>query len=905
MRLKRKLRKGFTLVELVVVIAVIAILAAVSVGAYFGVTDSANSSNATAGAKQVKDLWTMFSVGEYDNNKTLEQNAQDFCLDYVVKNGPDYYVNYAIVDIDAVSSDDESVQGMKNNEVKRANSLEEASGVSLLFKIETTYPSWFIVNDLRIVEEGGPSKSEVEFNSSFEGSRLSESYETSALNGKLDFKIETIGTDAEGKLIRGFKYYEISINDSKYADTSVDPSNKVHKLFTKPGASLKDSDLRYAPDYASVNGVATGNSTFKLLDENNDEYYSDSPINIPENSDFEKIESPDYMYSYIVGKTSFKYVDLSQAGQNLENFPICITTVKFSDQVVSDEIIPGIDKTVLGITAKTQTIKKVYGLENININFYQNENLLNDIIFNQYSQDDSAIFVFVKNAVISKEITIPNNVALITCDFKSNGNESDVAIIKNIIAENYATKITQYEQYLVPFINKWRDMPGANPNPVIKLIDENFSSITGKIIGNARNRNLKTDETDVVSTLRITNTGHLIFEEGSYLMNEANLLIASGGASCLQSEKRGKIINDGTITLSSPSEGSSLKGARFRSLGETIGSGRIIANSGTEVLELMKFVDFYGGSNAKAAIDAKVFPFIDYRLDGIQCFLELKYGCEYYSMSSMAMGGVNFITQPICLLSSNANTDGLFTITEGAIAEKTYKNDKTIISLLKGVFNDGALKVEFNGTGIVGALAGAVKVNSYEMNFPIANFDINIEETATLNLCYKSGNTSATYELYPSSKIHVKNGATLNIYNGVKVAILGQSTFKTILDGINREENPLPDVGNPNHKEIFTNIANSDIYSNSSFLIDGTVNVGLVNDDQSINSGYLFTEYEEITDGESVIGYSSTNIQNNSNFNVYSCSQSGYSYKYLKSVDQDSYESVSVLISAYPVGLNN
>ena len=42
----KKAKKGFTLVELVVVIAVIAILAAVSVGAYFGVTESANNSKA-------------------------------------------------------------------------------------------------------------------------------------------------------------------------------------------------------------------------------------------------------------------------------------------------------------------------------------------------------------------------------------------------------------------------------------------------------------------------------------------------------------------------------------------------------------------------------------------------------------------------------------------------------------------------------------------------------------------------------------------------------------------------------------------------------------------------------------------------------------------------------------------
>ena len=53
MKHPKKSKKGFTLVELVVVIAVIAILAAVSVGAYFGVTESAKDSKLTQEATQI------------------------------------------------------------------------------------------------------------------------------------------------------------------------------------------------------------------------------------------------------------------------------------------------------------------------------------------------------------------------------------------------------------------------------------------------------------------------------------------------------------------------------------------------------------------------------------------------------------------------------------------------------------------------------------------------------------------------------------------------------------------------------------------------------------------------------------------------------------------------------------
>lgn len=53
-KIKKKAKRGFTLVELVVVIAVIAILAAVSVGAYFGVTESASNSRLTQEGAQIK-----------------------------------------------------------------------------------------------------------------------------------------------------------------------------------------------------------------------------------------------------------------------------------------------------------------------------------------------------------------------------------------------------------------------------------------------------------------------------------------------------------------------------------------------------------------------------------------------------------------------------------------------------------------------------------------------------------------------------------------------------------------------------------------------------------------------------------------------------------------------------------
>ena len=70
----KKAKKGFTLVELVVVIAVIAILAAVSVGAYFGVTESANNSKLEQETKQLHTAITTVALSGGDHS-SLDKNG--------------------------------------------------------------------------------------------------------------------------------------------------------------------------------------------------------------------------------------------------------------------------------------------------------------------------------------------------------------------------------------------------------------------------------------------------------------------------------------------------------------------------------------------------------------------------------------------------------------------------------------------------------------------------------------------------------------------------------------------------------------------------------------------------------------------------------------------------------------
>ncbi len=82
--MKKMNKKGFTIVELVIVIAVIAVLAAVMIPTFSGMIDKANESNALSAAKNAHTS-ILYSVGDLNDKDATTVDA------YIVVDGKYYF----------------------------------------------------------------------------------------------------------------------------------------------------------------------------------------------------------------------------------------------------------------------------------------------------------------------------------------------------------------------------------------------------------------------------------------------------------------------------------------------------------------------------------------------------------------------------------------------------------------------------------------------------------------------------------------------------------------------------------------------------------------------------------------------------------------------------------------------
>ena len=831
MNLKRKMRKGFTLVELVVVIAVIAVLAAVSVGAYFGVTDSANSSNATAAYKQIKDLWVMYSVDEYNSNWSAERNAKEFCLKYVEDYGPDYYVNYTKVSIDATET-----------EASNAHGRNDANSEAILFKIETNYPTWFIVSDELIVEEGTPSKTEEDFKTSLTNSiRLSDDSISKVTSEDFAFDIETIKIDpVTGRKVRGFRFYNITLN--------YENGTEKDNFSIKPGESIYSEKRGYA--IGEVNTSTDGNGStfigysFGIFDGNR-EIYSTDPITLEEDlENATKIQSyeEELAYGYHVANKTYIYKDYQNGTSQIE-YPFILAKASNYSSTPSETIVTGV---------LSNKKNEIYYASSIELTYISNDNYLSTDAFNELSKNDSnyTYFVFINtnNAIISRNITIGKNIVLVVGHYDLNGMKDLVgkSSTKNVYSEKswgiWSVKETNY----TVFSDNFYDL-----KPNISNTSNNSQITEGVPNPNYRDKFLAGD-TYIKNKLTITETGVLNIMPGGYLLADGIIHLPTAGT-VFQISDRGEIENNGVINLGLGEAGDV---AKMRSFSKITGNGSINARCDSEIFDIIKFDDFFGGTHAtNSLVNLKIFPYNDYVFDNIQCDVILETGAKYVVKTGMFMSNYNFITDEINLFSSG-NDKAFFILGENSKIMKSFKGDnRSVFTILKGQLDDAYFSSKLNidnedssGIGsIIGGLVGAlnnITIDNTSSNFPLSNIDFIINDGCELLL--NSDRSKGAYELLPSYSIEIKEGGKLRIENKATLAIFSSSDFKNIMDTITNDDD---DIYSDMDRELFRKFATEETNGKVSVKNNGEI---------IINNGNVFINKDAVNE-----------LENNEKINVY------------------------------------
>lgn len=694
----KKLKKGFTLVELVVVIAVIAILAAVSVGAYFGITDSANSSNATTSLKQVKDYWTMYSVSDYDSSKTLSETGDDFAIRYLIEyNGyTSTYVNYAEFTVDNATS-------------PQQGGVEEKG---LIFKVETDYPTYFILKGNRIIEESKtPSKTEEEFFAAIDESSLVKE-EASAL----DFKLSTIiFNDNE---VRGHRYIKYDIDSFKGSEAT--GSETVYVL---NGASVSGTVESYRPStFKTANNTEV--NMFNLTE--NDEVFAHDEERTSESFESnEKIESDYYLYSnikygYVVESHELKRVYSTEI-PSIEQYPIIIYNANTSYYNFYSSFAE------INYTIPANTGNK------------QNTILLGDVTLDKSLIIPSGYNVIVDflNDVTSMQKMTSENGYFVMNDVTGGVSDSNTRLIHG---GNIGTTFLGTEQIKV-VDGKYTYVPLNEKKLVNKFVIADDVTLTV-----SSNSNLAVEAqigytgggvgSGINNFSQIENNGTIIFETGSNM------------------KSIGKITGSGSINMKADTTLYDLFKINSFTGGTKMLSKALYITGGTKVYPILD----YQFDNIQCTVNF-------YNKAKYNFITVLNTGGDTYSQRIVFFDSSNAF-----MINTTPDSNNDIVITKQFI----YNTSDRLMYFNKFIYRSGSSfvfgSISMNlkiGDWYSGTL------HSKDFNFPLCHLDLSIEQNATLTLG-KFGSNPLTFEIMPSSRI-VNNGNFV-VKDGAQLAICSFGT---------------------------------------------------------------------------------------------------------------------------------
>lgn len=302
MKVKNKLKKAFTLIELIVVIAVIAVLAGVSVAAYFGVTESAKKSNLEAKSNQLETLFLMFNVENGDYENKLDKGYLNKFATYAKDNGLEDSFRYRIINL----QDEEGtpVAG-------------QVKGVVFLISEDNYYKYYVFDSDLNFsypLYESSLIKDDNELKNDLLICPVLDSSTKAEINGvnSIDslFPEYTIVTDEDGNEVYVSAYYKYTVyeNDDVFGTYYVPIESTLADSYP---AIFGDRQITIGEDTVDYNFNLYFRDDNTIFDENK---IYEVDVNLDESTSYDEDGR------YIVNEIDLIYEDRTDVDTNLDNY---------------------------------------------------------------------------------------------------------------------------------------------------------------------------------------------------------------------------------------------------------------------------------------------------------------------------------------------------------------------------------------------------------------------------------------------------------------------------------------------------------------------------------------------------------------------------------------------------------
>ncbi len=473
MKVKNKLKKAFTLIELVVVIAVIAILAGVSVAAYFGVTESAKKSNLETKEEQINTLFTTYQL---ENGSDLSSFSKSELNNYMLG-----FSNYLL---ENGLNEDESfkykVVELINTSKTRSNEDNDSSKLGVIFLIREDNYYKYNIYDVS-------SSSMINLDDSFIESSI--------------FKSEE---EVKNNIITNSGSF-ISSEDKSSIESSSSLNNVFLPILKEDEEGNKEYIIPYYlylldKDNDGINEEYYVPITSTLLDEYNDnEEFKDYELGEVDKSDVLTVYDTRFDITFTGSNEKFDISKVYTFDDNSE------PTLKDGYYLVN----------TINLNYKTRN----YDGSNINLDNYETSLISSDQkkvyyfstldqFINAYNEDKFSSFgegtyLFVGDATLDQDFTVPNGWTMVV-DFL-NTTEDMMDLMDNYSIDSLSgNESTNLE--------KSNNRRGYGK----------FESITGNPIGVTQNN---------INNFTIKNGSSLNFSDKANLRVEGYVGIASGGNS--------------------------------------------------------------------------------------------------------------------------------------------------------------------------------------------------------------------------------------------------------------------------------------------------------------------------------------------------------------------------------------